>query len=436
MWLAELPGARVLFDPLLEPTFHGGVFRVHPAREIDEAALRADLIVVTHRHPDHFDVPSLRRLAARDPSAVVITSDAWVGRVCQRLGFADVCVVGPWEAIPLDGGALLPTPSHAEVVEWGMIVASAEGTCWNQVDSALGDLPTVRATLARAADALGRPRLADGPDLAIVRWQPLREVEPHVYGQLGFPAELYARELDRVAATGARHVVPGAAGHHYVGEAAWLNALAHPVPEARFLRDLAARCPGVVGHAGRVGATFSIVGGEVAVDPSPSPLARPVAAADDRAFDPLALPPLVDPRDRTDEDRALVHTWVEEVLPAAVARLGAALPGGRLVLDVVWRDRVDAWTLHLPPAPRLERRHEPDWDVLNRVAGSDLARVLRGEEHWGNPLLAGRLRSARRAYRVGPEGLVPARVPVFFLYLALPYERAFERWVEHLLAAG
>ena len=79
-WLIEAAGLRLVCDPLVEVDHHGGVFEVRPRRRLRAAALRADFILISHRHPDHFDVRSLAQLAALDPDSVVITPDELVGR--------------------------------------------------------------------------------------------------------------------------------------------------------------------------------------------------------------------------------------------------------------------------------------------------------------------------------------------------------------------
>ena len=70
MALAEVSGLRLLFDPLLDDSHHGGVFEVFPPRRLDVEALRPDFVLISHRHPDHFDVRSLRRLSKLDPDTI------------------------------------------------------------------------------------------------------------------------------------------------------------------------------------------------------------------------------------------------------------------------------------------------------------------------------------------------------------------------------
>jgi UDP-MurNAc hydroxylase len=203
-WLVEAGGLRLLFDPLLGESHHDGVFGVTPPRRIDVDRLRPDVIVVSHRHPDHFDLPSLHALARRSPDAVVLTADVLVGRACQRLGFRHVSVLPDRHDVALDGLSLRTTPSRCSVVEWGMLVSTADGTAWNQVDTVLGSPEQIREELALAATAMGAPSLADGPDLGIVRWQPLLQVTAAIGGSAAFPFAAWQRELERIVATAPR----------------------------------------------------------------------------------------------------------------------------------------------------------------------------------------------------------------------------------------
>jgi L-ascorbate metabolism protein UlaG (beta-lactamase superfamily) len=87
-WLVEAEGLRLLFDPVLGPTHHGGVFEAWPRRSVDEGALAPDFVFVSHAHADHFDVPTLSRLLARDEDLVVVTPDPLVAWAARALGCA------------------------------------------------------------------------------------------------------------------------------------------------------------------------------------------------------------------------------------------------------------------------------------------------------------------------------------------------------------
>ena len=87
--LIELDSVRILTDPILFD-------RVGPLRRVvtpvDPGAYRAiDLVLLSHLHLDHFDVPSLRLLGP-DVRLVVPTG---AGKLLERLGFSDVDEVAP-----------------------------------------------------------------------------------------------------------------------------------------------------------------------------------------------------------------------------------------------------------------------------------------------------------------------------------------------------
>jgi hypothetical protein len=443
MWLCSVGELRLLFDPQLGATHHGGLFEINPPRAVDAEALAADFVIVSHRHPDHFDVASLRRLAELDPDSVVITSDELVERTARRVGFNTVARVDALHRIELAGAELLTTPSYGTEIEWGVMVKSADGVAWNQIDTVLRNTHDVRRTLEQAAEGFGRPDLTEGIELGLVQWQPLLEINHTLARDIGFPLADYRRVLEKIAALGARAVVPASAGARHVGPYTWLNHTVYPVPEARLLRDLAARCPATRGYAGTLGDVFALAGGEVEHRPGAGgDLVAIGAERDPCTFVPYVIPALEDPnlRGRPEAElRDVATRWIErELLPAlekSYPLMNASDPL-KLVLEVVYPASRDAFTFVLGAGgARLERRFDDDYDVLNAIAGSQLVDVVEGKLHWGTPLLGGLIRSCHRSYRLGPDGLAPSNVAIIFLYYALSYAAATERWVEHLLAS-
>lgn len=422
MWLAEANGLRLLFDPLLEDLHHGDVFRVFPGRTIDPAALRADFIFVSHRHPDHFDPKSLRRLAELDPDSVLVTPDPLVAEIATLVGFRTVRHVGAETKIDLDGPRLLTTPSRYAIdPEWGVLVATDDGVVWNQVDTMLGDAEDVERFFAGAAGALERPheRLIT---LALAKWQPLLEVAAFTAGDIGFPFDAYRADLEHAAAIGAAVVCPSAAGTCHAGVFSGANALVYPQTESRFARDLKRRAPNVEVVPNVLGATYRVRGGGVEVDARGARsmgLIDPVqpAAPDPRDFRPLAIPELVDPNPRHVSETVLVERierWIAQSLRAA---LDAEAPFVRL-LEVV----LPSSTRHYVFGGDAEA-----WDLRCAVAGSLLVDVLDAHLHWGDLLLGGMLRAATRAYTVDTSGLRRAHVQPIFLYHALSYEESARR---------
>jgi hypothetical protein len=440
MWLLVVGELRVLFDPLIDGRHHGGVFEIVPPRRVDLRALAPDFILVSHAHPDHFDVASLRALAEVDPDTVVFTADRLVETAARRLGFREVRVLEGLQRVELEGLQLFTTPSIPGEVEWGVVARAGGSTAWNLVDTAQQRPDNIPAILAAAAKELGDDALASGPDLALVRWQPLLEIARQVCDRTSFPFALYDDTLAQIASVGARTVVPASAGAHHAAPFASMNRVVYPVPLARALRDIEARAPGTRAFPSRVGASYRVAGRETSFDPEGGAALVEIdlASIDDRAFRPFDLAGVVDPNLSGEEEGALraeAERWIGEALSPALAR---AFPQMRVrgplrfVVEVVFPHATDAYTIVVGEGtePALFRARDDDYDALNVVAGSFLVDVVRGKRHWGEPLLAGLLRSSLRAYEVTPRGLVPANVAPMFLYYALSYEESMRRWVE------
>ncbi len=459
-WLVEAAGLRVLMDPLLAEAHHEGTFAVHPDRRVDAAGLRPDLLLITHRHLDHFDLPTLRLLAEAGARPLVVTPDVLVAKAAEVLGF-EVCVLEAWAPLRLDGLTLLPTPSLCAVREWGVWFHTPEGTAWNQVDTELRSAADVRAILTRTAEITGAPGpagAAPGPDLGIVRWQPLRQVEMLLSDALGMSLPLHARHLQIAAATGAGLTLPGACGARYLPPSGWMDAHAFPLTPARFFRDLRALRPDLRTAVPVPGDVFCVRGGEV-VQGARSGLVEllPDVAADQR-FLPWSIPELRDPAPAPGEGcredsplaqrAAEIDAWIASDLLPGLAReapgWGLEFPV-RLGLRLVWPGPPGA------PPPHTERTFtvdrgpggavtvmvgpgmDADCDAAVGIAASELRAVIAGRATWGRPLLGGLVRATVRGWRVTAAGPARAAVPPIFLYAGLSFDRSFLRWLEREL---
>src|SRR5438132_8935923 len=77
--LVEMGAATCLMDPVFFDPFEDGTVVSCPSRTVHlEALPHIELLVVSHRHPDHFDVRSLNELS-RDCDAIC-PADLWVPR--------------------------------------------------------------------------------------------------------------------------------------------------------------------------------------------------------------------------------------------------------------------------------------------------------------------------------------------------------------------
>ncbi|MDX6620708.1 MAG: hypothetical protein QOK36_3094 [Gaiellales bacterium] len=93
--LVELDGVRILTDPLLRDRVAHLRRRVPPA---PAAALRdIDVVLITHLHRDHLDLPSLRQVGRRVP--IIVPRGG--GGLLLRRGFDAVREISPGEEVEL-----------------------------------------------------------------------------------------------------------------------------------------------------------------------------------------------------------------------------------------------------------------------------------------------------------------------------------------------
>jgi hypothetical protein len=119
-WWVRSGDVTVLIDPVLTDHFgHRTSLPVHPPRDLDvDGLLPIDLVVLSHEHNDHLDLPSLARLPRAVPILVAPLLPGVFVRAIERLGFS-VHRADP--EVALSAGLLsiqlLPGASRAPVSE-------------------------------------------------------------------------------------------------------------------------------------------------------------------------------------------------------------------------------------------------------------------------------------------------------------------------------
>lgn len=103
--LINLYGVKILTDPVLGPQIgvQLGPWQIGPKRHVDpaldpEELDRVDLILLSHAHMDHLDLPTLGKLA--HPKTQVITARG-TSRLLRQLSFRDVMELGGEESVTL-----------------------------------------------------------------------------------------------------------------------------------------------------------------------------------------------------------------------------------------------------------------------------------------------------------------------------------------------
>ena len=279
----EAGEASFLVDPVLRDPFEGGAVSSWPERSVDLDGLPPpDFLVISHRHPDHFDIQSLAVLP-RD-AAVLLPRDPLIAYALERLGFRKLQPLDPGRPLSFYETQVLPTRSEEPVREVGLVFADSEGAIFDQVDTAVS-----RET---AQDV--RTRFALAAHFARYASQNFDYFERRA---AEFPWQEHARNLETAAMLGAGLVVPGSAGFRFCGEHAWLNRFLFPVSRRAFLADLGRVSPGQRAEAMDPGDVLDMSHGEARIVRGASPFVRCLGGGDDELrFDPTSpVPALHDP---------------------------------------------------------------------------------------------------------------------------------------------
>ena len=136
-WMFQTPNTAVLVDPLLCEDFghaHALGYRVWPPRVWTTGALPPiDAVVLSHEHDDHFDIPSLAKLARTIPIYLSVRSSTAARTILETMGFTVHALV---PGVPVQLGDLEVLPFAGDHVgtstgdEWDtlpFLVRSTEG---------------------------------------------------------------------------------------------------------------------------------------------------------------------------------------------------------------------------------------------------------------------------------------------------------------------
>ncbi len=113
-FLIRLDGLVVLTDPVFSercsPVAWAGPRRAHPPGLALDALPPVDLVLVSHNHYDHMDIPSLRRLAAKGARRAV--TSAGNAAILHQAGFAQVDALDWWDSVAVGPARVTATPAR------------------------------------------------------------------------------------------------------------------------------------------------------------------------------------------------------------------------------------------------------------------------------------------------------------------------------------
>ena len=111
-FLLRLGGVNILTDPVFSercsPVSWAGPRRVRAPGLALDALPRIDLVLLSHNHYDHMDLPSLRRIHARDAPAIITT----LGNSKTLAGLGAVTELDWWQGTRFGGLDVTATPAR------------------------------------------------------------------------------------------------------------------------------------------------------------------------------------------------------------------------------------------------------------------------------------------------------------------------------------
>ena len=368
----EAGDASFLVDPVLRDPFEGGAVWSWPERSVDLAALPPpDFVVISHRHPDHFDIESLAILPRE--ATVLLPRDPLIAHALEKLGFRKMQPLDPGRPLSFFETQVFPTRSEEPVREVGLVFADSGTAFFDQVDTAVSR-ETAQQVRARFKLAAHFARYAS------------QNFDYFESRAAEFPWQEHARNLETAAMLGAGLVVPASAGFRFCGEHAWLNRFLFPVSRRAFLADLGHVSPDQRAEAMDPGDVVEMSNGEARIVRGASPFVRCLGGSDDELrFDPTSpVPALHDPNPEGRKEaelrdgviriaRALAQWARADATPLSVPwryRQAGALYG----LTVVLPEGALQFSLDFGAAgvPLRESASGPEPTVTHQIAASPL----------------------------------------------------------------
>ena len=218
-------GRTMLIDPVFGDTHQEGLLCSYPRREVHVDAILPSMVLISHRHMDHFDLSTLKIL--NRSIRIVVPNDEFIIYALRHARFENIVKLEMGDYFEWAGIRVDATHSRSEILEFGFLISADGVQIWNQIDTIVSK-EIVQKINARTGVI----------DLALVKWQPLLDILPSHGGNIGFPYESYNKQLNALSVLNAKRMVLGACGFLYAKEYEWINHLAFPLSRKKALSDI------------------------------------------------------------------------------------------------------------------------------------------------------------------------------------------------------
>ena len=370
-----------------------------------------DVLNISHRHQDHFDVRTLAHLARNDsilkPNALILApNDNILIDVLRELNYKNIVIVEDFKSITVDDVTLTPTPSLNEgdyFPEHGLLVNDGEVTIWNQVDTVVS--PDIISCIHKLYGRL---------DFSHSRFLPLLEGNFTHHKTLAIPFEEYSSFLKVAGALKPKFIVPGSAAFRYRDEMNFLNRYSFPTTPEQFLADLAVFCPDVKTSTFYPGDIACISSEGVRIDRQSSDFVRVLNDDSDKiTFKPvMEVTPIISKISNSGSSSNEIQIIEEFIEGAYIEKLNACdkMDGWKhwqtLYQIEVFDTNGDSQSWNIDFRDKKIRAAKKSLGKINLYEGIavfDLLELINGNTSWDYVGLSGNYRTFSNIYRVGPE---------------------------------
>jgi L-ascorbate metabolism protein UlaG (beta-lactamase superfamily) len=410
--LIQSKETTILTDPVWSPYQWEELQVICPSIDLQKDKIPpVDVLNLSHRHQDHFDVRTLASLAMDNnilkPDAIILApNDDIVLEVLKELEFKNIRVVVDFEPMQIRDVTLTATPSRNQestsedgFPEHGLLVNDGEVTVWNQVDTLVS--PEIIEHIQQLYGQI---------DLAHLRFVPLIEGNLSYHKQTDLPLSEYCTFLNVAKALAPKMVVPGSAFIRYRDEVGFLNQYSFPTTMKQFLRDLAAFCPEISSGPLLHGDVAYVTTDGVRIEKQSSEFVR--IREDDShrvTFKPvMEIPPIrtrtTDPKLYGQEKEA-VEDFIENCLMDRILK-SDMLEGWRhwqvvYQLEVFGQEGSDVWSIDFgQDQPSLVKEDLGKINLYEGIGSSELHALIEGTRPWDYVTLCGNYRTFSNIYRV------------------------------------
>ncbi len=367
-----------------------------------------DVLYLSHRHQDHFDVRTLAYLVNNDrilkPDATILApNDPLLLDILKELEFKNIQIVSDFCSIKIKDVTLTPTPSLLKdddgFVEHGLIASDGEVAIWNQVDTVVN--PEI---IDHICNQFGRL------DFVHSRFLPLMEGRFSFHKSLNLPFELYGACLNVIKNLDPKFVVPGSAAFRYRDEFNFLNRYTFPTTQDQFLSDLSSFCPNIENSFYFPGDVAHIEPDSVRVEKQSSKFVKVLDEDSHRVvFKPIMeVPPI---RTRTTDhnqhknEMTVVKDFIQNQFMDMMLK-SDMMPGWRhwkvvYQLEVFGQDGSEVWSVDFGvEEPEIQKGDIGKINLYEGISSSEFVALIEKRTSWDFVSLCGNYRTFNNVYKV------------------------------------